>query len=92
MFLSLSDNAYTLVAEVMKKLVAIAPTHCHLFITELANAVQTLTKSAMVELQMFGEAVKALLSTASSDCLCLTNPPITTAQRLEPAFVSPMNQ
>lgn len=63
----LSDNAYTLVAEVMKKLVAIAPTHCHLFITELANAVQTLTKSAMVELRMFGEAVKALLSTTSSD-------------------------
>ncbi|CAK7347286.1 unnamed protein product [Dovyalis caffra] len=63
----LSDNAYALVAEVMKKLVAIAPTHCHLFITELADAVQTLTKSAMDELRVFGEAVKALLSTTSSD-------------------------
>jgi hypothetical protein len=30
----------------MKKLVAIAPTHCHLFIAELADAVQILTKSA----------------------------------------------
>ncbi|KAJ4837727.1 hypothetical protein Tsubulata_038110 [Turnera subulata] len=63
----LSDNAYNLVAEVMKKLVAIAPTHCHLFVTELAIAVQNLTKSAMDELHLFGEAVKALLSTASSD-------------------------
>ncbi|KDP41504.1 hypothetical protein JCGZ_15911 [Jatropha curcas] len=63
----LSDNAYTLVAEVMKKLVAIAPTHCHLFITELADAVQNLTKSAMDELHLFGEEVKALLRTTSSD-------------------------
>ncbi|XWS25402.1 hypothetical protein CRYUN_Cryun27aG0065300 [Craigia yunnanensis] len=63
----LSDNAYGLVAEVMKKLVAIAPSHSHLFISELADAVQNLIKSAMDELQMFGEAVKALLSTTSSD-------------------------
>ncbi|XWS24002.1 hypothetical protein CRYUN_Cryun28dG0063800 [Craigia yunnanensis] len=63
----LSDNAYNLVAEVMKKLVAISPSHCHLFISELADAVQNLIKSAMDELQMFGEAVKALLSTTSSD-------------------------
>ncbi|XP_007018281.2 PREDICTED: E3 ubiquitin-protein ligase UPL1 [Theobroma cacao] len=63
----LSDNAYGLVAEVMKKLVAIAPSHCHLFISELADAVQNLIKSAMDELRMFGEAVKALLSTTSSD-------------------------
>ncbi|GLU16061.1 hypothetical protein SLE2022_325110 [Rubroshorea leprosula] len=63
----LSDNAYSLVAEVMKKLVAIAPRHCHLFITELADAVQNLIKSAMDELHLFGEAVKALLSTTSSD-------------------------
>ena len=56
----------------MKKLVAIAPTHCHLFIAELADAVQILTKSDMVELH--GEAVKALLiSTTSSDSLCLMN-------------------
>ncbi|KAG5383107.1 hypothetical protein IGI04_034577 [Brassica rapa subsp. trilocularis] len=63
----LSDNAYTLVAEVLKKLVAIAPSHCHLFITELANAIQNLTRSAISELHMFGEAVKTLLSTTSSD-------------------------
>lgn len=63
----LSDNAYTLVAEVMKKLVAIAPTHCNLFITELAEAVQKLTKNAMDELHLFSGAVKALLSTTCSD-------------------------
>ena len=51
----------------MKKLVANAPTHCHLFITELAGAVQNLATSAMDELGMFGEAVEALLSTSSSD-------------------------
>lgn len=63
----LSDNAYGLVAEVVKKLVVAAPTHCHLFITELANAVQSLTKSAMNELHAFGEAVKKLLSITSSE-------------------------
>ncbi|QCE00747.1 E3 ubiquitin-protein ligase HUWE1 [Vigna unguiculata] len=63
----LSDNAYTLVAEVMKKLVAIAPSHCELFVTELAEAVQKLTSSAMNELRVFGEAMKSLLSTTSTD-------------------------
>ncbi|GMH04119.1 hypothetical protein Nepgr_005958 [Nepenthes gracilis] len=63
----LSDNAYTLVAEIMKKLVAIAPAHCHLFITELSNSVQKLTKSAMEELRIFGEAEEALLRSTSSD-------------------------
>ncbi|KAF5739795.1 putative E3 ubiquitin protein ligase upl2 [Tripterygium wilfordii] len=63
----LSDNAYALITEVMKKLVAIAPLHYHVFITELANAIQNLTGSAMDELRMFGEAVKALLSTTTSD-------------------------
>ncbi|KAA8538199.1 hypothetical protein F0562_027807 [Nyssa sinensis] len=63
----LSDNAYALLAEVLKKLVAIAPTHCHLFIAELADSVQNLTKSAMDELHIFGEAEKALLTTTSSD-------------------------
>ncbi|KAK8642698.1 hypothetical protein V6N13_012035 [Hibiscus sabdariffa] len=63
----LSDNAYGLVAEVMKKLVAIAPSHCQLFISELADAVQNLIKSAMDELRMFGEAAKALLCSISSD-------------------------
>ncbi|KAK1372802.1 hypothetical protein POM88_028995 [Heracleum sosnowskyi] len=33
----LSDNAYVLVAEVLKKLVAIVPVYCHLFISELAG-------------------------------------------------------
>jgi hypothetical protein len=63
----LSDNAYALVSEVMKKLVANAPIHCHLFVTELAGAIQNLTTSAVDELRMFGEAVEALLSTTSSD-------------------------
>ncbi|KAI5435470.1 hypothetical protein KIW84_022051 [Lathyrus oleraceus] len=63
----LSDNAYTLVGEVVKKLVAIAPTHCQLFVTELAEAVKNLTSSAMAELHVFGEAMKALLSTTSTD-------------------------
>ncbi|KAM7259413.1 hypothetical protein ACFE04_015154 [Oxalis oulophora] len=63
----LSENAYALVAEVMKKLVAITPKHCRLFITELAEAAQNLTKSAMNELHLFGEAVSALLGTSSSD-------------------------
>ncbi|KAJ4962286.1 hypothetical protein NE237_022225 [Protea cynaroides] len=62
----LSDNAYVLVAEVLRKVVAIAPTHCHLFITELADSVQQLSRSAMDELHVFGEAEKALLSTTST--------------------------
>lgn len=63
----LSDNAYSLVAEVLKKLVAIAPAICHLFITELAGSVQSLTRSAMDELNKFREVEKALLSTTSTD-------------------------
>ncbi|KAF8377410.1 hypothetical protein HHK36_030787 [Tetracentron sinense] len=63
----LSDNAYIHVAEVLKKLVAIAPTHCHLFITELADSLRNLSRSAMDELHMFGEAEKALLSAISTD-------------------------
>ncbi|KAL5071669.1 hypothetical protein RYX36_022556 [Vicia faba] len=63
----LSENAYTLVAEVVQKLVAISPTHCQLFVTELAEAVQNLTSSAMAELHVFGEAMKALISTTSTD-------------------------
>lgn len=54
-------------AEVLKKLVAIAPLHCHLFITELANSVQSLLKSAMDELRIFGELEKPLLGSTSSD-------------------------
>ncbi|XP_020547513.1 E3 ubiquitin-protein ligase UPL2 isoform X2 [Sesamum indicum] len=61
----LSDNAYALVAEVLRKLVAIAPIHCHLFIAELAGSVQSLTKSATEELRIFGDIEKALLSTST---------------------------
>ncbi|KAK6938058.1 Ubiquitin-associated domain, partial [Dillenia turbinata] len=63
----LSDNAYSLAAEILKKLVAIAPKHCHLFISVLSESVKSLTKCAMDELRIFGEAEKALLSTDSSD-------------------------
>ncbi|XP_021743761.1 E3 ubiquitin-protein ligase UPL2-like [Chenopodium quinoa] len=63
----LSDNAYALVADVLKKLVAFTPSHCHLFITELANSVQNLSQSAMEELHSFGEAEGALLHSTSSD-------------------------
>lgn len=63
----LSDNAYALVADVLKKLVAFAPAHCHLFITELANSVQKLSQSAMEELHSFGEGEGALLHSTSSD-------------------------
>lgn len=67
MLSSLSDNAYALVADVLKKLVAFAPAHCHLFITELANSVQKLSQSAMEELHSFGEGEGALLHSTSSD-------------------------
>ncbi|KAE9603819.1 putative aminoacyltransferase, E1 ubiquitin-activating enzyme [Lupinus albus] len=63
----LSDNAYGIVVEVMKKLVAIAPTHCQLFVTELAAAVQKLTSSAKDELHVFSETIESLFSTTSSD-------------------------
>ncbi|XP_058080803.1 E3 ubiquitin-protein ligase UPL2-like isoform X2 [Magnolia sinica] len=61
----LSENAYVLVAEVLKKLVAIAPTHCHLFITELADSVQNLSRSAMNELHGYGVVDKTLFSTSA---------------------------
>lgn len=63
----LSDNAYALVADVLKKLVAFTSSHGHLFITELANSVQKLSQSAMNELHSFGEAEGALLHSTSSD-------------------------
>ncbi|KAL8225466.1 hypothetical protein R6Q57_018023 [Mikania cordata] len=63
----LSDNAYALVAEVLKKLVTWAPHHCHLFITELAGAMKNLTTLAMDELHRFGEIEKALITTTASD-------------------------
>ena len=63
----MSDNAYSLMAEVLKKLVAISLTHCHMFIIELVFSVQNLTKSIMDELHTFGETEKALLSSSSFD-------------------------
>ena len=54
-------------AEVLKKLVAIAPTYCHLFVTELANSMHNLTTSAMSELHLYEDAEKALLTTSSTN-------------------------
>ncbi|KAK4489970.1 hypothetical protein RD792_000624 [Penstemon davidsonii] len=62
----LSDSAYALVAEVLRKLVAVAPIHCHLFISELAGSIQCLTKSATEELHIFGDLEKALICTATT--------------------------
>ncbi|KAI3689153.1 hypothetical protein L2E82_47103 [Cichorium intybus] len=64
---SLSDNAYTLVADILKKLVAITPHHSHLFITELAGSMKNLTPLAINELHSFSEIEKALISTSNSD-------------------------
>ncbi|XP_052620770.1 E3 ubiquitin-protein ligase UPL2 [Lactuca sativa] len=63
---SLSDNVYTLVADILKKLVAIAPHHSHLFITELAGSMKNLTSLAINELHLFSEIEKALINNASS--------------------------
>lgn len=46
---------------------AFAFSHCHLFITELANSVQKLSQSAMGELRSFGEVESALLHSTSLD-------------------------
>ncbi|XP_042384907.1 E3 ubiquitin-protein ligase UPL1-like [Zingiber officinale] len=61
----LSDNAYNLVAEVLKKMVASAPTYCHLFTTELVTSVGNLCVYAMKELNLYEDAEKALLSSSS---------------------------
>ncbi|WOL02486.1 E3 ubiquitin-protein ligase [Canna indica] len=63
----LSDNAYVLVAEVLKKMVASAPTYCHLFTTELVNSVRSLSVHAMNELNLYEDAEKALLSSSSTN-------------------------
>lgn len=62
----LSDNAYVLVAEVLKRLVAVVPTFCHLFIAELAKSMHNLVASGMNELHLNGDAEKALLASSSS--------------------------
>ncbi|XP_042436845.1 E3 ubiquitin-protein ligase UPL1-like [Zingiber officinale] len=61
----LSDNAYNLVAEVLKKVVANAPAYCHLFTTELVNSVRNLSIYAINELNLYEDAEKALLSSSS---------------------------
>ena len=48
------------------KLVKVAPHHQHLFITELSNATERLSKVAVGELQCFGDAKTMLLSTQMS--------------------------
>ncbi|XP_073006653.1 E3 ubiquitin-protein ligase UPL2-like [Typha latifolia] len=63
----LSDNAYVLVAEVLRKIVALAPMYCSLFITELAHSMQSLTVCAMNELQLYEDAEKALISASSTN-------------------------
>ncbi|XP_020690222.1 E3 ubiquitin-protein ligase UPL2 [Dendrobium catenatum] len=62
----LSDNAYVLLAEVLKRLVAVVPTFCHLFIVELAKSMHNLVASGMNELHVNGDAEKALLASSSS--------------------------
>lgn len=63
----LSDNAYLLVAEVLKKIVALAPFFCCHFINELARSMQNLTLCAMKELHLYEDSEKALLSTSSAN-------------------------
>ncbi|CAI9291736.1 unnamed protein product [Lactuca saligna] len=62
---SLSDNVYTVVADILKKLVAIAPHLSHLFITELAGSMKNLTSLAINELHLFSEIEKAVINNAS---------------------------
>ncbi|KAK8924004.1 E3 ubiquitin-protein ligase UPL1 [Platanthera zijinensis] len=62
----LSDNAYVLVAEVLKRLVAVVPIFCHLFIVELAKSMHNLVVSGMHELHLNGDSEKALLTSSST--------------------------
>lgn len=63
----LSDNAYLLVAEVLKKIVALAPFFCCHFINELAHSMQNLTLCAMKELRLYENSENALLSSTSAN-------------------------
>ena len=63
----LSDNAYFLVAEVLKKIVALAPFICCHFINELSRSMQNLTVCAMNELHLYEDSEKAILSTSSAN-------------------------
>ncbi|KAG0455259.1 hypothetical protein HPP92_024551 [Vanilla planifolia] len=63
----LSDNAYVLAAEVLKRLVAVVPTFCHLFILELAKSMHNLVASGMNELHLNdGETERALLASSTT--------------------------
>ncbi|AQK40067.1 E3 ubiquitin-protein ligase UPL1 [Zea mays] len=63
----LSDSAYLLVGEVLKKIVALAPFFCCHFINELARSMQNLTLRAMKELHLYENSEKALLSSSSAN-------------------------
>ncbi|ONM32432.1 E3 ubiquitin-protein ligase UPL1 [Zea mays] len=63
----LSDSAYLLVGEVLKKIVALAPFFCCHFINELARSMQSLTFCAMKELRLYENSEKALLSSTSAN-------------------------
>jgi len=63
----LSDSAYLLVGEVLKKIVALAPFFCCHFINELARSMQNLTLCAMKELRLYENSEKALLSSSSAN-------------------------
>eukprot|EP01018_Ginkgo_biloba_P030617 Gb_17424 [translate_table: standard] len=67
----LSEVAYSHVAEVMMKLVKVAPPLQLLFISELVNAAQRLSKIAIGELQCLGEAETIFLSPSMSGAAIL---------------------
>ena len=64
-FCSLSEVAYSRVAEVIKKLAHIAPNHRWLLKEELEDAARRLTNPAMSELGYLGNAETITLSTSS---------------------------
>ncbi|KAH9287706.1 hypothetical protein KI387_031823 [Taxus chinensis] len=67
----LSELAYAHSVDVMTKLVKMVPSHRHLFIIELANATEILSKIAVSELQSLGEAETIVLSTTFSGAAIL---------------------
>ena len=67
----LSDNAYLLVAEVLKKIVALAPFICCHFINELSRSMQNLTVCAMNVLHLYEVSEKAILSTSSANSMAV---------------------
>uniref|UniRef100_A0A453Q4Z4 Uncharacterized protein n=1 Tax=Aegilops tauschii subsp. strangulata TaxID=200361 RepID=A0A453Q4Z4_AEGTS len=61
------DNAYLLVAEVLKKIVVLAPFICCHFINGLSRSMQNLTVCAMNELHLYEDSEKAIMSTSSAN-------------------------